>query len=248
MRLFVWLYEHWSDLAPLILALLGVVLAIVPTKVAELEKHRRWGLLWKFGLSGVLIFIGVTGTLQGISKSTKAETDTQQARTEEKQARDEQKRARAEEKQARDEQREDAKKNDESQQAMQNKLDKILDNPKASRGQREEASSLKQELTDLKAKQDRYLGIRTNLAHFLERYNMFDKNVCAPINVGPAGSGAGITPEKCQELYRTLTDETGHFICESGEMEFADCVEFRETLAPTGYADALKRLIERYRK
>ena len=234
MRLFVWLYEHWSDFAPLILALLGVVLAIVPTKVAELEKHPRWGLLWKFGLSAVLIFIGVTGTLQGISKSTKADTDTQQAR--------------AEEKQARDEQREDAKNNKASQQAMQEKLDRILGNPNASKEQRQEASTLKQELTDLRAKQDKYLGIRNKLAHFLERYNFLNKTVCNPMNVGPIGSGAGITPERCQETYRNQTAETMHYICESGEMELADCVEFRETSVPTAYADALKRLIERYRR
>jgi type IV secretory pathway VirB10-like protein len=232
-----WIQERWSDLVPLILTLLGLILAMVPTKVGELEKHR----LWKFGLSAVLIFIGIAGTLQSVSKADKAEKDTQQARAEERQAREEQK-------QAREEQREDAMNNKASQRAMQDKLDKVLGNPNASRQQKLEAATLKQEITDLKTKQDKNLGIRNKLAHFLERYNMLDKNVCAPINIGPAGSGAGITPEKCQELYRKQTDETAHFICESGEMEFADCVEFRETSVPSGHADALKRLIERYRK
>jgi flagellar biosynthesis component FlhA len=167
---FSWLQEHWSDVAFLILTLLGIVFAIFPTKLAELEK-RPWTWLWKFGLSAVLIFIGLTGTLQGISKATKAETDTQQAR--------------AEEKQAREEQREDAKNNKASQQAMQDKLDKVLGNPNAPRRQKQEAATLKQEITDLKTKQDKNLGIRNKLAHFL-------RVIPAPEPIGPTVMGVQI--------------------------------------------------------
>jgi multidrug efflux pump subunit AcrA (membrane-fusion protein) len=238
MRLFVWLYDHWSDLVPLILTLLGLILAMVPTKVMELEKHP----LWKFGLSAVLIIIGIAGTLQSVTKADKSEKDAQHARAEERQAQEEQK-------QARKEQREDAGNNKAFQRAMQDKLDKVLSNPKASRGQKQEASTLKQEITDLKTKQDKNLGIRNKLAHLLQQYNMLNTTICTPITVGPIGSGAGITPEACQELYGKLTSETVQYICDSGELEFADCVEFTETSAvPTEKVDALKRLIERYRK
>jgi hypothetical protein len=49
----------------LIVALLGVILAIIPAKVAELEQHKTFGKVWKWGISGFLVLVGVTGFLQG---------------------------------------------------------------------------------------------------------------------------------------------------------------------------------------
>ena len=49
----------------LIVALLGVILAIIPGKVAELEKHKRFGWLWRIGLPLFLVLVGVSGFLQG---------------------------------------------------------------------------------------------------------------------------------------------------------------------------------------
>lgn len=66
MRFVGWIREHWSDLAALILMLVALILAMIPGKVARLESHPRWGYLWKFGVTVVLILIGVTGMVQGI--------------------------------------------------------------------------------------------------------------------------------------------------------------------------------------
>jgi len=61
-----WIWEHWSDLAALILTIVAVLLAMIPGRVAKLEEHPRWGLFWKYGATGILGLIGVTGAMQGI--------------------------------------------------------------------------------------------------------------------------------------------------------------------------------------
>jgi hypothetical protein len=60
--------ENWADMSVLIVALLGVVLAIIPGEVAALEKHPRWGKLWRSGLPALLLFVGITGFMQGCAQ------------------------------------------------------------------------------------------------------------------------------------------------------------------------------------
>jgi hypothetical protein len=57
--------ESWADMSVLIVALIGVVLAVIPGEVADLEKNPRWGRLWRVGIPLLLILVGVTGFVQG---------------------------------------------------------------------------------------------------------------------------------------------------------------------------------------
>lgn len=72
------LRESWADMSVLIVALIGVVLAIIPGKVSELEKHPTWGKLWRIGLPILLLFIGITGFMQGRIDKHEFETQIRQ--------------------------------------------------------------------------------------------------------------------------------------------------------------------------
>lgn len=74
-----WIYEHWSDMVTWILMLAALVLAVVPSTVADLENHPKWGKLWKLGIPLLLILLGVTGFLQGVRSSDALKQQARQA-------------------------------------------------------------------------------------------------------------------------------------------------------------------------
>ncbi len=50
-----WLYGHWSDLSQLTLVVTALIFTIIPGTVSELERRPRWGQLWKWGWSTLVL-------------------------------------------------------------------------------------------------------------------------------------------------------------------------------------------------
>lgn len=107
-------------------------------------------------------------------------------------------------------------------------------------GQSSQPKSLKSE--------EAKLAIRNKLAQLLEDYHMVADIICRPINIGAPGSGAGQTKESCDMKYSEWSQKTFTYICQSGELEAADCTEYRWANSWSEKKDMVEKLIERYRK
>ncbi len=74
-----WIFEHWADIVTWILMLGAFILAIIPSTIADIEKHPRWGKLWKVGLPLFIVVLGITGSWQGIRSNDALKEQARQA-------------------------------------------------------------------------------------------------------------------------------------------------------------------------
>ncbi len=74
-----WIYEHWADIVTWILVLGAFIFAIIPSTIADLEKHPRWGKLWRVGLPFLVVLIGFTGFWRSIRSSDALREQARQA-------------------------------------------------------------------------------------------------------------------------------------------------------------------------
>jgi len=92
---------------------------------------------------------------------------------------------------------------------------------------KEISNAMKRLGQDNKLPGDKNLAIRTKLGLILEEYEEIRNMSCSPPQIGLPTSGAAETVESCDQKYGAWSQRASAYICGSGELEAADCTEYR---------------------